>query len=293
VVESGEIEITIKKYDRSEHIAFISPGACFGEMAIMGDSTRTATARATRQTSVLCVDKRDFMRLVKANRHIGEKFHKLLSKRNEELALKESVLDSTAFESNHLHVSIKGDPSMRESVFNRERYQSLVDELLPDLIANMQTMLLERNVFRIFLNFNSGEVRVYTVFDPFTPETHAANKVVSKTYLDRHFPPISYAAKNKIIEKIYKLLLDEPYFQNLSKHWQHLFIDQLRAWQPVSRAKIKTALAQLPILRDLENYYLRNFSINTVQDVMRMQFNCDGTHIVNSEDYLRFLEENI
>ncbi len=28
-------------------------------------------------------------------------------------------------------------------------------------------------------------------------------------------------------------------------------------------------------------------------DAIRMQFNCDGTHIVSSEDYQRFVEENL
>ena len=213
--------------------------------------------------------------------------------RKEELALKESVLDSKGFNLDNVHLSIKGDPSLRETVFNRERYKSIVDLILPELTPNLLNMLLECNVFRIVLNFNSGEIEAYTLFNPFTPETHAANKLTSTAYLDRHFPFITYIEKAQIIRSIYNTLSTTPYLNELSAHWQHLFINPLKNWEPVPIEKIEHALSQLKTLRSLENYYLRNFSISTIQDVIRMQFNCDGTHIVNNEDYLKFLKDNI
>jgi hypothetical protein len=154
-------------------------------------------------------------------------------------------------------------------------------------------MLLERNVFRFFLNFNSGEVRVYTIFDPFTAETHDANKLSSTAYLERHFPRIDYTKKADIIRNVYSSLAQETYFDQLSDHWQHLFINPLKEWSPVAADKVDHAISQLEILRNLENYYLRNFSLSIIQDVIRMQFNCDGTHIVSNKDYHRFLEENL
>jgi len=38
---------------------------------------------------------------------------------------------------------------------------------------------------------------------------------------------------------------------------------------------------------------VRNLSINIVKDAIHMQFNCDGTHIVSTIGYERFLEENV
>jgi hypothetical protein len=29
------------------------------------------------------------------------------------------------------------------------------------------------------------------------------------------------------------------------------------------------------------------------RDAIRMQFNCDGTHIVSAEDYQQFLQDNL
>jgi len=293
IIGSGSVSIYIQKYERSEDIATLGQGDCFGEMAILNGTRRTAFAKTREETILYCIDKDVFKLFLKEHNDIGQRVYALISRRNEELALKESVLDSAGFNSEHLHVSIKGDPSLRETVFNRERYDSIVDNLMPELLPNLEAMLLERNVYRVFINFNSAEVRVNTVFDPFTPETHAANKLTSKAYLDRHFPILNYAEKTRIIRRIYSVILDDSYMLNLVDHWQNLFLNPLKEWQPVSPDKIRSALNELTTLRALENYYLRNICINTVQDVIRMQFNCDGTHIVNSDDYQRFLKENL
>ncbi len=292
-VTSGSISIYIQKYHRTEDISTIHSGDCFGEMAILNQSRRTASAKTIQDSTLQCLDREQFHSILENHPDIGIKIHSLIANRNEELALKESILDSNGFNVDNVHLSIKGDPSLRETVFNRERYKSIVDPILSELIPNLESMLLKRNVFRFVLNFNSGEIEVYTLFNPFTPETHAANKLTSISYLDRHFPIISYDEKAQIIKTIYESLSQTPYLTNLSTHWQHLFLKPLNDWQPVPNEKIKHALSQLETLRSLENYYLRNFSISTIQDVIRMQFNCDGTHIVNNEDYLRFMKENI
>lgn len=293
IIGSGSVSIYIQKYERTEDIAILGQGDCFGEMAILNGTRRTAFAKTLEQTTLHYIDKDVFKNFLQEHDAMGQRVYALISRRNEELALKESVLDSAGFNCEHLHVSIKGDPSLRETVFNRERYDSIVDDLMPELLPNLEAMLLERNVFRVFINFNSAEIRVHTVFDPFTPETHAANKLTSRAYLDRHFPALDYEEKARIIRRIYSVILDDSYMTKLSEHWQHLFLNPLKEWQPVSPDKIRSALNELGTLRTLENYYLRNISLNTVQDVIRMQFNCDGTHIVNSDDYQRFLEENL
>jgi len=292
-VKSGGILIYIQKYHRTEDISTIHSGDCFGEMAILSNTRRTASAKTSETSTLLSLDKKTFKSIIKNNPDIGEKIHTLIATRQKELVLKESIMDSIGFSGDHMHLSIKGDPSLRETVFNRERYDSIVDVILPELTPNIESMLIERNVFRVLINFNSGEVEAYTLFNPFSPETHAANRLTSKSYLDRHFPLINYEEKTRIVKSIYTLLAQDSYLGELSSHWKNLFLDPLEEWQVVPIEKIKQALSQLETLRSLENYYLRNFSINTTIDVIRMQFNCDGTHIVSNEDYQRFLKENL
>lgn len=293
IIKSGSVSIFIKKYHRVEEVALLEKGACFGEMGLLANTQRSASAKTNELTSLYCIDKSTLTRFIQEHPETGKHLYQIVSMRNEELALKESVLVSTGLASEHLHVSIKGDPSLRETVFERERYSSLVDPLLPDMVPNLEEMLLRRNVYRIFINFNSAEIRIHTLFNPFTPETHAADKLTSVAYLDRHFPKMSYAEKSRLITRIFTVIRDDGYTEALGDHWQHLFVAPLEGWQPVPQEKIHQTLATLPTLRTLENFYLKNININSVHDVIRMQFNCDGTHIVNSNDYQRFLEENI
>ena len=61
----------------------------------------------------------------------------------------------------------------------------------------------------------------------------------------------------------------------------------------MKKKEVRKVLHSLPLLRNLEEYYLRNFSISTVQCVVRLQFNCDGTQIIHARDFDRFIEQNL
>jgi len=52
-------------------------------------------------------------------------------------------------------------------------------------------------------------------------------------------------------------------------------------------------MGSLKTMRDLPDFYLRNITICVVQDMIRLQFNCDGTQIVRTEHYKKFLEDNM
>ena len=42
-----------------------------------------------------------------------------------------------------------------------------------------------------------------------------------------------------------------------------------------------------------DEYYLRNLTMCIVQGIVRMQFNCDGTQIIDAHNFKSFLEDNI
>ncbi|MDH5437018.1 MAG: hypothetical protein OEX83_09685, partial [Gammaproteobacteria bacterium] len=52
---------------------------------------------------------------------------------------------------------------------------------------------------------------------------------------------------------------------------------------------IKKIISRFSMLRNVDQLYLRNVSINIMQDAVRLQFNCDGTHFVNAENYDNFV----
>lgn len=293
IIESGRVQIFLDKCGTCADICTLGSGEYFGEIAIFSHDERTASARAAEETVLLCIDRDWFLAFVAAHPALSKRIHEQLDLRNEELVLKESLSESTGLDHDRLHVSIKGDPSLRESALFRERYESVVDKLLDQLEPVLEDLLLNRSVFRLFLNFSSGEVRTASVFDPFNEEIHTADKLILHNYVDRHFPAIAYEEKSKMIRATYAFIAGDTHFGQLPVHWQKIFSRARGSWKPVPKEEIIGVMRKLCVLRGMPNFYIRNFSISMIKDAIRLQFNCDGTHIVNSADYRRFLEENV
>jgi hypothetical protein len=78
---------------------------------------------------------------------------------------KKDALVGYYFNNNLMH-SIKGDKSLRESVYNRERAFNSVDENLEQLSQVWLDLLLDTGVYRLVVGLNNAEVRVSSVFDP-------------------------------------------------------------------------------------------------------------------------------
>ncbi len=292
-IDSGEVSIFIDKFNTREEIQVLGRGDYFGEMAIFFNDRRTASAAAKGDATLLTVTKEQFLDFLGEEGEIAAKINGVLAKRNAELALKEKLIHVTGFNSKSLHIGIKGDPSLRESALTRERYESEVDKVLPELVIALEDMLLNRCVHQVFISFNSGEIRVSTVLDPFSEEFHPARMLLDEAYVERHFPPIDYESKAALIRNLYQAFNRHPFFAELPEHLQNVFGGYYETWQPVPLEEVARTLSQLPVLRSIPNYYVRNATISTIRDAIHMQFNCDGSHIVSSEGYVRFLEENL
>ncbi len=292
-IESGRISIFVQKFTVQEEIGLLGPGEYFGEMAFFYKDKRTASASALTDTTLLRVDKNVFLELVRSDGAIASRIKDIIARRNEELLLRESLVDITGIKGKHFHLSIKGDPSLRETTFTRERYESVVDQVLPLLEPRLIDLLLNRCIYQIYVGFNNGEVRTSSVFDPFNEEIHQANKLVDEAYIDRHFAEVTYEEKASMLRRLYEAVADDPVFRGLQDHFKKIFSGYFKNWHPVTPTEIAKTISQLASLRSIPNYYLRNFTISTARDTIRMQFNCDGTHIVSAEDYQRFIEENL
>lgn len=293
IVDTGNIVLSIEKQGQVEEIAALGSGEFFGEMAIFKNDVRAATAVAQSAAVLWKVQRENLKRLIASDPALAEKVTALLQSRQIELFLKERLVSTTGVAGSGLHVSIKGDPSLRETAFTRERYTSIVDEVLPTLIPALRHLLLETAVYRVFVGLNNGEVRIYSVLSPFTEELHEARKIVSQAYMERHFPPMSYQAKGAFILEMLNHIGHSSAFRQMPDEWRMLMQKQALQWQPVPRPRLEAVLDHLLDMRRIPNIYLRNFGISMVQDAVRLQFNCDGTHIVSTAEYQKFLEENI
>ncbi|MEJ2360067.1 MAG: hypothetical protein P8Z75_01370 [Gammaproteobacteria bacterium] len=211
----------------------------------------------------------------------------------EEQVLRESIVSAAGINASSLQIGIRGDPSMRETTLERKRYMSSVDTHLDTLIPRLEDLMLNRSPFQLFVGFNNGEIRTHSVFDPMRQEIHDVEKMIESGYIERQFPAVSYTDKICLIRETYSGLRDHPVYQQLPAYWKNFMARRSKAWEPMEPAEIKTVISTLKALRDMPMYYLRNITINIVQSIVRIQFNCDGTQIVSAENYTRFLEENL
>ncbi len=211
----------------------------------------------------------------------------------EELILQESIVSAAGLNSEQVLVGIKGDPSLRESATLRKRYDSTVDSIFDRLEPNLEDIMLNRGIYRIFVSFNSCEIRTDSVFDPLRQEIHDAEKIADKDYIDRHFPLINYDDKVALMRELYGALRASEHYKQIPSYWQNILNRRSQQWVPLEPENIPAILSTVRKLRDIEEYYLRNITIDIVQGIVRMQFNCDGTQIIDAHNFKHFLEENI
>ncbi len=204
---------------------------------------------------------------------------------------KKDALVGYYFNNNLMH-SIKGDKSLRESVYNRERAFNSVDENLTELSKVWLHLLLETGVYRLVIGLNNAEVRVASVFDPFNTEVHLADDLLNPEYVGFHFNKINLEDKSKLIKRIYQLLENDKTFDFLASEWQQSLLERNQKMQKLTNVDdLQFILQNIPKLRHLEGYYLRSITINLFNSTVSMSFNCDGTQIMSHSKFKEFIKE--
>jgi len=210
----------------------------------------------------------------------------------EEMILKEGIVSATGLRPGAVQVGIKGDPSMRETAFDRPKYRNAMDEVFEQIAPRLSDLLLNRGTYRLYIGFSSAEIRTASIFDPLREETHAAERFMDADYVERHFPHLPFADKVQAMRELYEALMRSAWFERLPVFWRSIFQKRHESWQPMQPEQILAIMSTLKVLRDMPEYYLRSASLCIVQDLVRLQFNCDGTQLVRAENYRKFLEEN-
>ena len=292
-IESGTVSIYIEKFNSIQSIQQAGAGEWFGEVAVVNNCYRTASAKAMTPTHLQRIAGTDFHALMAQEPEIERLVRHIVDQRNEKLVLEEKMLNAINFCEHDMHLSIKGDASLRESAMERPRYQSVVDKHIAALTTCFEDLLVNRTPHRIMVGFNNGEIRVSTLLDPFSEEFHPALRLLDTSYVDRHFPRIDYQHKAQLIRSLYAAIQKEAFFHALPVHLNHGYTNYYRDWQPLPIQEIPRIVSQLPLLRTISNFYARSATISIARDAIQMQFNCDGSHIVSARSYQRFIDENL
>ncbi len=81
VIHSGKVKISKKMGDVEKTLAILPAGEFFGEMAILNDEPRTATATVEEDSQLLVIDPKTFEAMIKGNSEISLRMIKKLSQR--------------------------------------------------------------------------------------------------------------------------------------------------------------------------------------------------------------------
>lgn len=82
LIISGEVKIVKEKEGVETVLAFLKPGEIFGEMAVVEEGKpRSATAKAHGETTVLAMDKHEFLRQIKQDPELAFQILKSLCSR--------------------------------------------------------------------------------------------------------------------------------------------------------------------------------------------------------------------
>jgi hypothetical protein len=146
---------------------------------------------------------------------------------------------------------IKGDPSIRGTVFLQTRTESLMDRDMDGVLSVLEELFTERGVFQCVLHFSSSRATVWTLEDPYRYRilTHDA---LSDPDTCLAFPSMPYPAN---------ALLPAEAVPRILENLKHLrFAD--------------------------ETVYLRSSSINVFNGMISLTFSCDGSHYMTWKDFL-------
>ncbi|MEA3276424.1 MAG: hypothetical protein U9Q81_14275 [Pseudomonadota bacterium] len=148
-------------------------------------------------------------------------------------------------------LQVKGDPSIRSTVFLQTRVESPMDRNMEQALSIIEELLVERGVFQGLVHFSSSRVTVWTVDDPFRyrilDHEALADPDICLVYPRRTYP-------------------DEARIPNDSV------------------PSILNGMKELRLMDD--TFYLRSASINVFNGMVSLTFSCDGTHYMAYDEFL-------
>lgn len=146
-------------------------------------------------------------------------------------------------------LQLKGDPSIRSTVFMQSRVQSTMDKIIDDTMTTASELMLSRGVFCTELHFSSSRSNLWLYNDPYRCRVHTLDEFSNAclVYPKRAYPKNTMTPA-KFVSQIFKL------FKTLR------FADDI--------------------------VYLRAASLNIISGMVGLNFSCDGTHYLPAEEFL-------
>lgn len=179
-----------------------------------------------------------------------KKGDKLLGYIGAEFTLLSLPADNESAEDRRVWMQIKGDPSIRSTVFMQSRTASVMDGQIDHVIDTVKELIVERGVFHAKLHFSSSRATLWLYNDPYRYRVHNMQELMEETCIA--YPPMPYPDKAIVSPEMLGPVFEQ--FKRLR------FAD--------------------------DTVYLRSASINIINGFVALNFSCDGSHYLPVEEFL-------
>jgi hypothetical protein len=165
--------------------------------------------------------------------------------------LRDLPLTSALYEEPRYWQQVKGDPSIRSTVFQQTRTESQMDQHVDTVIGVVTELMLYHGVFHVMLHFSSSRAIVWVMEDPYRYRMLDIEALIDPDICFA-FPRTQYPADALVPSDQLRLILDE-----------------FRA------------------LRSLDDtFYLRSGTLSIFNGLVGLTFSCDGSHYIPYDDFL-------
>jgi hypothetical protein len=148
-------------------------------------------------------------------------------------------------------LQIKGDPSIRGTLFQQMRTRSAMDEQLEEVLDVVESLITEQGIFHAKLHFSSSRATLWPYGDPHRYRIHVLDEIINPKVC------LVYAKTTYPDDALIPATL------------------------------VPRILGMFKVLREAdETIYLRAASLNIMNGLVGLNFSCDGSHYMPAEEFL-------
>jgi len=146
---------------------------------------------------------------------------------------------------------IKGDPSIRNTLFQQTRTRSAMDEHLDEVLDVIESLMTEQGIYHAKLHFSSSRATLWPFNDPYRYRLHVLDEITNP--------------------KVCLVYAKTPYPEDAS----------------IPAETVSKVLRVFKSLRKAdETIYLRAASLNIMNGLVGLNFSCDGSHYMPAEEFM-------
>ena len=146
---------------------------------------------------------------------------------------------------------LKGDPSIRATVFHQSRVESAMDQQIDTVLGVIEELMVYHGVYHVILHFSSNRAVLWVMGDPYRYRLLDIDALIDPD-ICLAYPKTPYPA------------------------------DAL-----VARDRIRAVLDLFRELRFMDDmFYLRSGTLNLFNGIVGLTFSCDGSHYIPHDEFL-------